>query len=312
MELGLERGDLEILIACPPCTGFSQKNARNHSEDDPRNRLVARTGEFVAEFMPRYLVMENVKELLDGNQNHHFKSLSDTLLGLDYSIWAEVHDLSEFGLPQRRIRALVIARRDGPVVGLRRMQASDPRTVRNAIGHLPAVEAGEQHPDDPMHVAPRNTKPVLDRIRAIPRDGGSWRDIMEDPSLTQAEKEYLLIPSMFRARPGSFPDVYGRLWWDRPAVTVTRECAHVGNGRYVHPEQDRLLTVREMSLLQGFPEDYLFEGPLTAKYNQIGDAVPPLVAREIAEHIAAIEDGIIDIEQERARRQPQVELALGI
>ena len=83
--------------------------------------------------------------------------------------------------------------------------------------------------------------------------------------------------------------MYGRLWWDRPAITITRECAHVGNGRYVHPEQDRLLTVREMALLQGFPADYVFEGPLTARYNQIGDAVPPLISEQLAEHVATME-----------------------
>jgi DNA (cytosine-5)-methyltransferase 1 len=124
-------------------------------------------------------------------------------------------------------------------------------------------------------------------MRAIPKDGGSWADVMHDPAITDRQKEYLLIPAMFRARPGSFPDVYGRMWWDRPAPTITRECAHVGNGRYTHPEQDRLLTVREMSLLQGFPRDYVFEGPLNAKYNQIGDAVPPLVSEMVARSIIA-------------------------
>jgi DNA (cytosine-5)-methyltransferase 1 len=111
---------------------------------------------------------------------------------------------------------------------------------------------------------------------------------MGDPKRSAAKKRELLTPSMFRARPGSFPDVYGRLWWDRPAITITRECAHVGNGRYVHPEQDRLLTVREMALLQGFPADYMFEGPLTARYNQIGDAVPPMIAAQIAAHVARL------------------------
>lgn len=308
VKLGLAEGDLEVLISCAPCTGFSQKNARNHIEDDPRNRLVERTADFVAEFLPEFLVMENVKELLQGNQRHHFDNLRSRLENdLGYSLWAEVHDLSEFGLPQRRIRALVIARRDGPVVGLPRKKIR-PRTVRETIGHLPPVEPGERHPADPMHVAPRNSKKVQDRLRAIPKDGGSWADVMNDPNLTEEEKRYLLTPAMFRARPGSFPDVYGRLWWDRPAVTITRECAHVGNGRYVHPEQDRLLTVREMALLQGFPVDYYFDGPLTAKYNQIGDAVPPLISAQIAEHIINIKAGRIDIDAELANRRPQLAL----
>jgi len=283
-ELGLERRELDVLISCAPCTGFSQKNSRNHLEDDPRNGLVERTGDFVAELMPEFLVMENVKELLNGNQRHHFENLSVGLRGLGYHLWGQVHDLAEYGLPQRRVRALVIAWRDGVVDPLPDGDC-DRRTVRETIGHLPSIEGGKQHPDDPMHVVPANTKKVLDRIRAIPRDGGSWGDVMRDPNLTTEEKRYLLIPSMFRARPGQFPDVYGRLAWDEPAVTITRECAHVGNGRYVHPEQDRLLSVREMALLQGFPPDYYFEGPLTSKYNQIGDAVPPMVARLIAEHV---------------------------
>ncbi len=81
---------------------------------------------------------------------------------------------------------------------------------------------------------------------------------------------------------GSHPDIYGRLWWDRPAVTIKRECSHVGNGRYAHPEQDRLCTVREMSLLQGFPRDYQFTGTLANMYRHIGDAVPPLISYQLA------------------------------
>ena len=284
-ELSLKKGDLEVLISCAPCTGFSQKNARNHIEDDPRNKLVERTADFVQEFEPEFLVMENVKELLTGNQRHHFEALNRRLATMGYSVWADVHDLAEYGLAQRRIRALLIASREGIVRPFKGGEYQR-RTVRQEIGHLPVLEAGERDPDDPMHVAPRNTQRVSDRIRVIPHDGGSWADVMNDPERSFEEKQYLLTPAMFKARPGSFPDVYGRLWWDRPAVTITRECAHVGNGRYVHPDQDRLLSVREMALLQGFPSDYCFEGPLTAKYNQIGDAVPPLIANLIAKHIA--------------------------
>lgn len=306
-ELALDRGDLTVLISCAPCTGFSQKNASNHIQDDPRNMLVERTADFVAEFLPEFLVMENVKELLQGNQQQHFRNLLRRLRELDYTVSAEVHDLAAYGLPQRRLRALIIARREAPVVGLptvpRRL-----RTVREVIGHLPPIEAGEQHPDDPMHVSPQNTGAVKARIQAIPKDGGSWADIMHDPERSEEEKRRLLIPAMFRARPGSFPDVYGRLWWARPAVTITRECAHVGNGRYVHPEQDRLLSVREMALLQGFPSTYMFEGSLTAKYNQIGDAVPPLISEQIAQHIIRIKSGVVDTGLESIERALQLRL----
>jgi DNA (cytosine-5)-methyltransferase 1 len=209
-----------------------------------------------------------------------------------------VHDLSTLGLPQRRTRALLIASRDGAPKPLPHPPGII-RTVRDAIGHLPPVGPGEVHPDDPMHVAPRFTPRVLARVKAIPKNGGSWADVMGNPRLSEHEKRELLTPSMFKARPGSFPDVYGRLWWDRPAVTITRECSHVGNGRYVHPEQDRLLTVREMALLQGFPQDYVFEGPLTARYNQIGDAVPPLISAQIAAHVAQMANGMVSKRKSR-------------
>lgn len=306
-ELGLASGDLDVLIACPPCTGFSQKNATNHVEDDPRNGLVERTGDFVAEFMPEFLIMENVKELLQGNQRHHFRGLRGRLEALGYSLHAGVHDLSEFGLPQRRLRALVIARRDGLLIGLPKGRGR-LRTVRDTIGHLPPIRAGEQHPEDPMHVAPGASRIVLDRMRAIPGDGGSWADVMNDPVRSTEEKERLLIPAMFRARPGSFPDVYGRLWWDRPAITITRECGHVGNGRYTHPEQDRLLSVREMALLQGFPPSYMFEGPLAARYNQIGDAVPPLVSEVIARHVISLKTGTVSEPADIMRGELQLSL----
>ncbi len=131
---------------------------------------------------------------------------------------------------------------------------------------------------------------------------------MNDPRISDEKKRRLLIPSMFHGRPGSFPDVYGRLWWNRPSITITRECAHVGNGRYTHPDQDRLLSVREMALLQGFPERYVFEGPLSAKYNQIGDAVPPIVSKQIAAHLINLKYNPIAVSNEEARVRPQLQL----
>lgn len=288
-ELGLKKGDLHVLIACPPCTGFSQKNSKNHLSDDPRNKLVVRTSDFVEEFLPEFLVMENVKELLRGRQQHHFQALYARLNALGYAIYADTHELSEYGLPQRRERALIIARRDQEFIGgcpLKRQV--EKVTVWQAIAHLPKINAGQENSSDPMHISPGMTSVVLSRIQAIPKDGGSWGDIMKNPKISDEEKNKLLIPSMFRARPGSFPDVYGRLKWHDVAATITRECGHVGNGRYTHPEQDRLLTVREMAILQGFPTHYFFEGALASKYNQIGDAVPPLVSNQIAQHIISL------------------------
>ena len=133
-----------------------------------------------------------------------------------------------------------------------------------------------------MHVSPSLSSEVNRlRLAAIPHDGGSWADLVDHP-----RADILLTPSMKdraeKRKFGSHPDVYGRLWWDRPAVTIKRECAHIGNGRYGHPEQDRLCTVREMSILQGFPDTYKFVGTITNMYRHIGDAVPPLISYQLA------------------------------
>ena len=154
--------------------------------------------------------------------------------------------------------------------------------MRRALWELPRLEAGQADSGDPLHVSPALSSPVnRRRLAAIPHDGGGWADLARHP-----DADALLTPTMKRRAAmrdfGSHPDVYGRLWWDRPAVTIKRECGHIGNGRYAHPDQDRLCTVREMSILQGFPCDYSFVGSLSNMYRHVGDAVPPLISYQLA------------------------------
>lgn len=280
--------DLDVLSACPPCTGFSRANPNNHLDDDERNSLVVRTARWVRILKPRVLVMENARELLKGRFAHHFRELRRQLERMGYDVGATIHMLDRFGLPQRRERALVVATRLG--IGVKSLedlwQGSEidrkATHVRRCIADLPAVSAGERHPDDPFHVSPKMTGETRDRIRAIPSDGGSWIDLRDhreaDRLMTPAMKRYVAAEDF-----GSHPDVYGRMAWDRPAVTIKRECAHVGNGRYSHPEQDRLCTIRELALLQGFPKHYRFGGgSLSNQYRHIGDAVPPLISYQLA------------------------------
>jgi DNA (cytosine-5)-methyltransferase 1 len=283
-----EVGDLDILLACPPCTGFSRAISKNWAEDDPRNSLVARVADHVALLKPRILMMENVPQLLKGNFRHHFSALQSSLVEMGYSVHAGSHLLSRFGLPQQRERALVIAVAPGlPLHTLEDLwngYGIDPRanTVRRAIQHLPRVESGETHQADLNHTSSLLKGESLERMKAIPQDGGSWPDLLGNP-----DTEKYLIPSMWKAvkagRLNSYSDVYGRMAWDKPAPTIKRECSHVGNGRYSHPEQDRLCTVRELGILQGFPSDYRFVGASRKNlYRQIGDAVPPLISYQLA------------------------------
>src|ERR1035441_553177 len=278
-----------VLVACPPCTGFSRTLAKNHLEDDHRNTLVGKTVDFVAEFKPEILIMENARELIMGRFNVHLASLVEVLQGrLNYDVKPEIHFLNRFGLPQKRERAVLVAVRRGlPLLTLDDLWAGftiDPKAthVRRAIWELPALKAGHASKADPMHVTPAiRDRAVFERLRAIPADGGSWFDLAGHP-----ESSTLLTPTMSdrleRNELGSHQDVYGRMWWDRPAPTIKRECSHVGNGRYSHPEQDRLCSVREMAILNGFPADYIFSGSINNMYRHIGDAVPPLISFQLA------------------------------
>lgn len=277
-----------VLISCAPCTGFTRTLPNNHLQDDERNSLVVRSSLFVAELRPDIFLMENARELIVGNFKHHHAALIGGLTNLGYQVHSSTHMLSRFGLPQTRERALIIAVRQG--LELRTLDdlwdgyrvVEQATHVRRAIASLPSVDPGEAHPDDPFHVSPSFNENCIKRLRLVPKDGGSWSDLRNHPNA-----ETLLTPAMLRyiarGKFGSHPDVYGRLWWDRPAVTVKRECAHTGNGRYAHPDQDRLCTVREMAILQGFPRAFRFSATgISNMYRHIGDAVPPLISFQLA------------------------------
>jgi DNA (cytosine-5)-methyltransferase 1 len=279
---------VDVLISCAPCTGFSRTVRKNLVEDDPRNSLVLRSAEFVEMFNPSIFLMENVGELIKGKFSQYFEMLRARLVELGYIVRSEVHSLDDFGLPQSRRRALVVAvKAPLQVQTLRSFWegyefSSKAKTVRRAIAGFPTVRAGEAHSADPMHVSPNFSKRGMERLKLIPRDGGSWPDL-----LNVAGGRSLLIPSMetqlAKGRFGPYTDIYGRMAWDKPSVTLKRECGNTGNGRYCHPEQDRFCTVREMAVIQGFPRDYLFVAKSQSNmYRHIGDAVPPLISYQLA------------------------------
>lgn len=277
-ELRARFGSPTVLISCAPCTGFSRTLTANHLRDDRRNSLVQRSAEFVAALQPQVFLMENARELIRGNFSHHYEFLAESLRAQGYTVHGEVHRLDRYGLPQIRERALVIATR-GKLRTLDELWSGitlNPAAthVRRAIGAVAA---------DPAHVAPGFSDPnTKKRLALIPHDGGSWADLRHVRgglrAMTPAMRRYLAADEL-----GSHPDVYGRLAWDKPAVTIKRECAHVGNGRYSHPEEDRLCTVRELAILNGFPRDYRFVArSLSNMYRHVGDAVPPMISYQLA------------------------------
>ena len=273
---------VNVLSVCPPCTGFTRTNPQNHLRDDCRNGLVSRAAGFAVALDADIVVMENARELLRGNFQHHYRAFRERLEDCGYTVFGRNYMLNRFGLPQVRERAIVIASKEGlPLYTLESMWhgwgvTDRAKTVRRALS-VAAEAKGADH-----RYPGYASETVKRRLAAIPPDGGSWMDLLGHPDATQ-----LLTGSMKRiaaaGRFGSYPDVYGRMAWDKPAPTIKRECAHIGNGRYAHPELDRLCTVAEMAVLNGFPRHYEFNGSSLANtYRHIGDAVPPLVSYQLA------------------------------
>lgn len=272
----------DIFISCAPCTGFTRANPHNHMRDDARNSLVVKSAEFALALRPKIVLMENARELMQGNFSHHYFHFREKLESNGYRVEGRIYRLDRFGLPQIRERCIILAVRED--LSLKTLDdlwegwsvKSESLTVAKALNGL-------ELKDDPVHRYPvfKDEKVTL-RMKAIPCNGGSWLDLTRNANTME------LLTGAMRAnfeagRTGSYPDVYGRMSWDKPAPTIKRECAHVGNGRYAHPEEDRLCSVREMSVLNGFPRNYEFNGAgLTNLYRHIGDAVPPLISHQLA------------------------------
>jgi len=260
-------------------------------KSDARNGLVAIYGEFVRVFKPRFAMFENVPGLIRTEHGkQYYRALRDQLREAGYCIGSWELDAADFGVPQHRRRVILIAGRDGEIPpdlsAARTHGAPDSpevragmlkpwRTVRDAIARFPPLQPGECCEDFPNHVARRLGERVARFIAAVPTDGGSRTDV-----------EHGLWLECHR-RHGGHKDVYGRLAWDRPANVITSGCTNVSKGRFVHPEQNRGLTPREAAALQGFPDDFVFVGSFESVSAQIGNAVPPPMAKVAADLLAA-------------------------
>lgn len=280
-------GDADVLLGCPPCQGFTRMR-NGDGRRDLRNRLIFTFLEYLRYFRPRFVVFENVPGLIRTSHGRpYYRILFGGMEELGYRIRSEEVDAADYGTPQHRRRVLVIGglnedppfpepthgAPDHPDVRAGRLRPWV--TVREAIGYLRPLKAGEADPEDPMHRAPRMGRRVAEFISRVPKDGGSRTDV---------PREYWLPCHL---RHDGHKDVYGRLAWDRPSVVITSGCCNVSKGRFVHPEQDRAITPREAALLQGFPPGVMFYGSLESIRRQIGNAVPPPLAEAVARAIMA-------------------------
>lgn len=324
-RLGLEVGELDVLVGGPPCQGFSI-NAPDRFLDDPRNALFRHYMRFLDEFRPHQFMFENVPGMLSLAGGQVFQLVLSEFHRHGYSATARVLFSAHYGVPQERWRLIILGSRDGdapempePTHFLRkranfsggaaltfRLQDADASrllpavTVSEAIGDLPVLAMGEgsemMHYDKPAsssfaqsmrnpegiiynHVAARLSETNAQRMKHIP-PGGSWRDI-----------PYELLPKgMQRARRSDHTRRYGRLHPDGLAGTIMTKCDPHWGPVFL-PDQDRTLTVREAARIQSFPDEYRFLGPRVAQYEQVGNAVPVLMAKAVAEALSAASSG---------------------
>lgn len=289
-ELDLNPENELILIGCAPCQGFSAHRKKDHRGPDSRNTLVGRFAEIAVAMHPKMIIMENVPDLLAQKHWHHYQAFKDTVEAAGYHIAVKILNMAEYGAPQARFRTVLVAAKDFiPTLPSAVYNSDQFRTVRDAIGSLPPLAAGGCDPEDPMHMTSRHRKETIDILKQVPKDGGSRPAGIGPKCLDKV---------------AGFYDVYGRLAWDKPAVTITARCRTPSCGRFVHPEQDRGLSVREAALLQGFPADFYFEGPFDDKYKQIGNAVSPIFSTRLAGHILTMLAGHNHAETEEAIDKP--------
>jgi DNA (cytosine-5)-methyltransferase 1 len=262
---------VDLVIGGPPCQGFSplgrmSRSAARTQEQRSQNQLWQPFLDVVQMVEPQAFVAENVPEFLRSRELQRFRSRAEKL---GYKTLPGVLDAADFGVPQHRRRAFVI--------GSRSQTPSLPTAcgchsnVEDWIRDLPREPDGNN-----WHVG-RNPRPKsLLRYAVIPPGGNRFDLVRERPDLA---------PRCWIEKTAGTTDVFGRLSWDKPASTIRTEFFKPEKGRYLHPEADRAITPREAACLQTFPMDFSFSGTRTGVARQIGEAVPPLLARAVAGHV---------------------------
>ncbi|NWD47845.1 DNA cytosine methyltransferase [Pseudomonas gingeri] len=270
---------VRLLAGCAPCQPFSTYNQGKDTRDDRKWPLLYAFRRLISETSPHLVTMENVPDVTKHEVYHDFVN------GLEkngYHIWANRVACVDYGLPQQRRRHVLLASRLGEINLIPPTHAGTPVTVQQAIGHLPAVAAGECHPSDPLHRA-ATLSPLNQRRIIYSSQGGSWKDWPKE-----------LVAECHRKESGStYASVYGRMRFDQPSPTMTTLCFGFGNGRFGHPVQDRAITLREAAILQSFPPEYEFlpvnEITFKAVGRMIGNAVPvrlgEVIGQTLVEHV---------------------------
>lgn len=295
----------DVVIGGPPCQGFSLLN--KNRENDPRKELWRPYLEVVERSEASIFVMENVPQLL-GTFEHG--EIVEAARSLGFMVWQDKLIAADYGVPQTRTRAFIIGCKfadpsmlfpprkthfnpdgNGKLLTLpfnNEEYLSTPRkwkTVRDAVADLPPPEGTEIRDISPplnLHFGRTPTELSRKRYRVIPREGMNRFDLQRiAPELT---------PKCWIRKKSGGTDLFGRLWWDKPSVTIRTEFFKPEKGRYLHPEQHRPITHREAARFQSFPDDFKFLGSKIEIAKQIGNAVPPLLAARVADVVRLLLD----------------------
>lgn len=266
-------GATRLLAGCAPCQPFSSYRKNVNQQNDSRWLLLLEFGRLIRETRPDLVTTENVHRI---KGKAVFGEFVDMLEGLGYSVDSAVRNCVDYGIAQNRRRMVLVASLIGDAVVPKGDHSENaPKTVRQAISHLPAIESGGMDEVDPMHRSPAMSEINLQRMEAS-KPGGTWHDWPED----------LRLPCHRRPKGAKFVNAYGRMRWDKPSPTITTYFYNFGAGRFGHPEQHRSISPREAAILQGFPDTYRFapdgeKAAITTIGRQIGNAVPPPLAEAI-------------------------------
>ncbi|MBM7700928.1 DNA cytosine methyltransferase [Kurthia huakuii] len=279
------KSQTDVIVGGPPCQGFSQKGARKLF-DDERNFLFNYFYKVVAFVKPSYFLMENVPNILSaGNQafKHEIYNLFEEL---GYTLDSNVLNAADFGVPQNRRRAFILGKLNGALELPKKNKKNI--TVKDAISDLAFLNSGEgkleqSYKVSPQsdyqklmrknssvlynHVATKHSQIALERLKLIPP--GKGREMLPEEHLTKS----------------IYSGTWSRMLEDSPSVTITTRFDTPSSGRFTHPFLDRAITVREAARIQSFPDDFIFFGNKSSQMKQVGNAVPPLLAKEIAEVI---------------------------
>lgn len=287
IEVPRNRGTL-ILFGGPPCQGFSTSNQRTRSSKNPLNWLFREYVRLVRILMPDWIVFENVPGMVVTEGGRFFRSVLSEFSRLQYRTRHFVLNAADFGIPQNRSRLFIVANLHGIEIGPP-TPLKTVVTVRHAIADLPVLRNGASTDELPYrcspsseyararrghlqkccnHLVSRNASTIVARYGYVPQ-GGNFADIPARHMKNYADQS--------RCHTG----IYRRLTYDEPSIVI-------GNFRknmLIHPTQSRGLSVREAARLQSFPDSFIFTGSIGFQQQQVGNAVPPLLARAVFESI---------------------------